>query len=85
MPNLDQQAVIEKAHQDRQRCREWLMPHMEAGKPKAFTKEQYRQFAIAELGAISKASFDYAWIWAIEDSNRQDWYDPLPQRKETKQ
>lgn len=85
MPNPDQQVIIEKAHQDRQRCRDWLMPHMEMGKPKAFTKEQYRQLAVAELGPFSKASFDCAWIWAIEDSGRQDWYDPLPRRKETKQ
>jgi hypothetical protein len=79
------QAMMDKAIAERQRIKDWLLPHMSSGKPKAFTKEQYRQMAAADLGAFSKASFDHAWISAIEDSERQDWYDPKPRRTETVQ
>lgn len=81
MPELDMQATIGKALRDRKRCRDWLIPHMALGKPKAFTKKHYLQLALAELGPISKASFDDAWIWAIEDSRRSDWYKPIQRRK----
>ena len=78
----ERQASIDKALRDRKRCRDWLMPHMALGSPKALTKEQYRQLALAELGPMSKASFNDAWIWAIEDSRREDWYEPKRSRKE---
>lgn len=81
----ERQASIDKALLDRKRCRDWLMPHMALGSPKALTKEQYRQLALAELGPMSKASFNDAWIWAIEESQRQDWYEPKRSRKETMQ
>lgn len=74
---------MDRALRDRKRCRDWLMPHMALGGIKAFTKEQYRQLAVFELGPISKAAFNDAWIWAIEESGRQDWYDPKPKRNET--
>ena len=76
---------MDKAIAERQRIRDWLLPHMKDGKPKAFTKDQYRLLAVSELGAFSKAAFDHGWISAIEDSGRQDWYDPKPPRKETRQ
>ena len=41
--------------------------------------------AATNLGAFSKAAFDDAWIAAIEDSGRQDWYEPLSRRKMAKQ
>ena len=85
MIHPSRQAMMDKAIAERQRIKEWLLPHMVGGKAKAFTKEQYRQLATADLGIFSKASFDHAWISAIEDSGRQDWYDPKPRRKETKQ
>lgn len=46
---------------------------------------RYRQLASADLRPFSKAEFDHAWISAIEDSGRQDWYDPMPRRKKTRQ
>ena len=49
-------------------------------KSKAFTKDEYRVMAMKELG-VSKSAFDMGWIWAIEDSGRQDWYDPKPRGK----
>jgi hypothetical protein len=45
---------------------------MAAGKAKAFTKEQYRKLASADLGPFSKAAFDHDWISAIEESGRKD-------------
>lgn len=85
MEKLTRQETISKALRERKRCRDWLIPHMIHGGPKAFTKEQYRQLALAELGPMSKASFNDAWVWAIEDSRRQDWYEPKRSRKETMQ
>ena len=41
--------------------------------------------AIAELGNVSKAAFDTAWVLAIEDTGRHDWYQPKPRRKRTLQ
>lgn len=77
--------MMDNAMAERGRACDWLLPHMLNGRPKAFTKEQYRQLASAELGRFSKAAFDFAWIWAIEKSGRQDWYDPKLRRKETRQ
>jgi hypothetical protein len=33
---------------------------------------------------VSKHSFDFAWIDAIERTGRHDWYDPLRRRLWTK-
>jgi hypothetical protein len=77
--------MMDKAIAERQLIRDWLLPHMKGGKPKAFTKDQYRLLAVSELGPFSKAGFDHAWISAIEDTGRQDWHDPKPRRKETRQ
>ena len=85
MTHPARQAMMDKAIADRERCRDWLMPHMAIGRPKAFTKEQFRQMASAELGEVSKAAFDFAWIWAIEEAGRHDWSEPKPRRRETQQ
>jgi hypothetical protein len=82
MQDDQRKALFEAAQADRERCREWLIPHMANGKPKRFTKDQYRQMAMIELG-ISQSAFDHAWVWAIEDTGRQDWYDPKPRRRDT--
>ena len=85
MTHPSRQAMMDKAIAERQRIRDWLLHHMKGGKPKAFTKDQYRLLAGSELGKFSKAAFGDAWILAIEDSGRQDWYDPKSRRKETGQ
>jgi hypothetical protein len=79
------QALIDQAIAERERLRDWLLTHMADGKPKAFTKDEYRQLATVDLGTFSKAAFDDAWIAAIEDSGRQDWYEPLPRRRMARQ
>lgn len=76
---------MDKAIEERRRVIDWLLPHTAEDKAKAFTKEQYRQLASADLGPFSKAAFDHAWISAIENSGRLDWYDSKPRRKETRQ
>jgi hypothetical protein len=73
--------MMTKAIAEQKMLRDWLLPHMAGGKPKAFTKDQYRQLATADLSTFSKAAFDHAWIAAIEDSGRQDWYEPLSRRR----
>lgn len=72
-----------KAADERRRCRDWLMPFMEGGKPKFATKEELRAAAMRDL-AVSKSSFDFAWIAAIEETGRQDWYEPLRRPLRTK-
>lgn len=85
MTKSARQALIDNAMAERVQCRAWLLMHMAHGKPKAFTKEEYRQMAIAELGNVSKAAFDTAWVLAIEDTGRHDWYQSKPRRKGTLQ
>ena len=75
--------MMDKAIAEQQRICDWLLPHMKAGKSKAFAKDQYRLLAVLELGPFSKAAFDHAWISATEDSCRRDWYDHKSRRKET--
>jgi hypothetical protein len=43
---------------------------------------ELRSVAIRELN-VSKLSFDMGWIMAIEDTRRQDWYEPLRHRSRT--
>src|SRR5712671_7031527 len=70
------QMLSEKAHAERRRCRDWLLPFMQANQPKFLTKDELRSAAMRELEA-SKLSFDIGWIMAIEDTGRHDWYEPL--------
>ncbi|WP_343615415.1 hypothetical protein [Novosphingobium sp.] len=47
---------------------------MSEGKPKLHTKDGYRDLARQEF-SFSTAAFNDAWIWAVEDTGRQDWYE----------
>ncbi len=73
----------EKAEDERRRCQQWLMNFMRDGQPKMLTKVELREVAMREL-KISKSSFDAAWIGAIEESGRQDWYQPLRRSQRTR-
>lgn len=64
------------AREDREKCRDWLIPHMRDGKPKLHTKDEYRALARQEF-KFATAAFNDAWIWAIEDTGRQDWYEAM--------
>jgi hypothetical protein len=75
--------LSDRAADERERCREWLLPFMQGNRPKFLTKAELREAAIREL-KVSKMSFDLAWIWAIEDTGRHDWYEPLRRRYRTK-
>jgi hypothetical protein len=73
-----------KADKERKLARDWLLNFMEGGVPRFLTKDELRAAAMRELG-VSKNSFDYGWIDAIETKGRPDWYDPLPRRRMPKQ
>jgi hypothetical protein len=75
--------LSEKADAERRRCREWLLPYMQNNLPKFLTKKELRNAAIRELN-VSKLSFDMAWIMAIEDTGRRDWYEPVRRRSRVK-
>jgi hypothetical protein len=77
------QELSQKAHEEQRRCRDWLLRFMKNNQPKFLTKAELRGAAIRELN-ISKNSFDSAWIDAIEEAGRQDWYEPLRQPMHTK-
>ena len=78
-----QRQLSEKADQERRRCRDWLLPFMQNNQPKFLTKDELRSAAMRELN-VSKLSFDIGWIMAIEDTGRQDWYEPLRHRSRTR-
>jgi hypothetical protein len=52
---------------------------MQNNQPKFLTKAELRDVAMREL-KVSKNSFDAAWVIAIEDAGRHDWYEPLSKR-----
>jgi hypothetical protein len=75
-----QQQLSEKADQERRRLG---LPFMQNNQPKFLTKDELRSAAMRELN-VSKLSFDIGWIMAIEDTGRQDWYEPLRRRSRTR-
>jgi hypothetical protein len=77
------QVLSEKAAEERRRCRDWLLPFMQNNQPKFLTKDELRSAAMREL-KVSKNAFDFAWMAAIEDTGRHDWYEPLRKRVRTK-
>jgi hypothetical protein len=76
------QELSEKAENERSRCRRWLLTFLHDGHPKWLTKAELCQAAMRDL-RVSKNSFDMAWIAAIEETGRQDWYEPLRKRTRT--
>jgi hypothetical protein len=73
------QELSQKAQEEQRRCRDWLLRFMERNQPKFLTKAELRGAAMRELN-VSKNSFDFAWIDAIEEAGRRDWYEPLRRR-----
>jgi hypothetical protein len=57
-------------------AREWLLAFLRDSQPKFLTKAELRDAALREL-KVSKNSFEYGWIEAIEQTRRYDWYEPL--------
>jgi hypothetical protein len=77
------QETSQKAHEEQRQCHDWLLRFMKGHQPKFLSKAELREAAIRELN-VSKNSFDFAWIDAIEEAGRQDWYEPLRRRTRTK-
>lgn len=77
------QDIQKQAADERRRCSLWLQPLMQNGYPKVLTKSELRVAVMREL-EVSKNSFDFAWIDAIETPGRHDWYEPLRGRRRTK-
>ncbi len=70
----------DRAEREPKAAIEWLGRFVQPGQPRPATKDKLRALAMRELG-VSKQSFDFAWIWVIEDTGRSDWYEPLRARK----
>jgi hypothetical protein len=75
--------LMEKARAEERLCENWLLPFMQQGRPKFATKAELRAAAIRQFG-VSKSSFDRAWIGAIIETGREDWYEPLRQRRKVR-
>ncbi len=75
--------LFEKAEEERLQCHHWLLPFLREGQPRFLTKAELRDAALREL-KVSKNSFDLAWITAIEQTGRYDWYEPLRRRMRVK-
>jgi hypothetical protein len=73
------QELSQKADEERRRRRDWLLNLMRDNQPKFLTKAELCEAAMREL-KVSKNSFDFGWIEAIEQSGRQDWCEPLRRR-----
>jgi len=73
------QGASDKAAEGRKRCSDWLVAFMLDDQPRFLTKAELRTAAIERL-AISRSSFDFAWVDAIERTGRNDWYEPLRTR-----
>jgi hypothetical protein len=78
-----QQNLSEKADEERRRCGDWLLKFMKGDQPKFVTKDELRAVAMRELN-VSKNSFDYGWMDAIETTGHHDWYEPLRRRSRTR-
>jgi hypothetical protein len=83
MTKTRSQDLSQKAQEEQRRCRDWLLRFMKNKHPKFLTKAKLRATAMREL-KVSKNSFDFAWIDAIEETGRHDWYEPLRRRMRTK-
>jgi hypothetical protein len=79
-PPTRPQVLYAKAHAERELCRDWLLAIMRQSPIKTRTKDDLRAESIARLN-VSKSSFDFAWIDAIETTGLQEWYEPLRKRK----
>jgi hypothetical protein len=77
------QRLSEKADEERRRCRDWLLHFMHGNQPKFLTKDELRGARCALN--VSKNSFDFGWIDAIETTGRHDWYEPLRRRPRTQE
>jgi hypothetical protein len=82
-PTSRSRELSAKAAEERSRCRDWLLNFMRDNQQKFLTKAELRDAAKREL-KVSKNSFDFGWIEAIEQSGRHDWYEPLRRRYRTK-
>jgi hypothetical protein len=69
--------------EEMRRCTDWLVKFMRNSNLKFPTKSELCRAAMAELN-VSKNSFNAAWVIAIEQTGRHDWYQPLRRRLRTK-
>jgi hypothetical protein len=83
IPKHRSEAQSAKAEEEMRRCTDWLVQFVRNSGPKFLTKSQLCRAAMEEL-KVSKNSFNFAWVSAIEETGRHDWYQPLRRRLRTK-
>jgi hypothetical protein len=77
------EALAAKAADDTARVPLGFSSLCENDQPKCLTKVELSNADMTEP-EVSKASFNLAWISAIEQTGRHDWYEPLRRRYRTK-
>jgi hypothetical protein len=83
MTNSRSQELSEKAAAERRRCRDWLILIHAERLAEVFDKGRTACRCLDQLN-VSKSSFDFAWIDAIEKTGRHDWYEHLRRPPRTK-
>jgi hypothetical protein len=83
IPKYRSEAQTAKAEEEMRRCTDWLLQFMRNNEPRFLTNSELCRAAMEEL-KVSKNSFNVAWISAIEEIGRHDWYQPLRRRFHTK-
>ena len=78
--NGPREQAFEEAQAKRQECAAWLMKFMLPGQLKPMTKDELFTLARQSIG-ISRSGFDQAWIMAIEETGRHDWYQGLRRKR----
>ena len=76
------QIAFEEARQRTNKCREWLKQFMSVGVQRVHTKDELFEMAKNDM-ELTRMNFDDAWVWAIEEMGRQDWYESI-RGKQTK-
>lgn len=74
------QIAFQGAQQRTNQCREWLKQFMRSGAERIHTKDELIEMAKEEM-SLSRMNFDHAWVWAIEELGRQDWYEPIRNKR----
>jgi hypothetical protein len=75
-----QKAACDVADAQRRLCRE-LAPLRHELIPRENAHEGYLRAEAIERFKVSKNAFDFAWIWAIEETGNHHWYEPLPRSR----
>ena len=71
----------DRLENEKRRCRDWLLPFMELSASQV-SRAELCATAMRKLG-VSRRTFDFAWVSAVEQTGRYDLYAPAKPRGKT--